>query len=172
MSEKTPTRQVTEWLAALDTALERRDAGAAAALFNEDSYWRDLVSFSWNIFTAEGRPEVRELIERAVIPASPSGWTLEGDATEADGVIEGWIRFETGVACGYGHLRLTGGKAWTVLTTMTELKGFEERRGTTRDKGVDHGAHPGRKTWLERRRQEEAQLGVKTDPYVVIVGGG
>jgi len=32
--------------------------------------------------------------------------------------------------------------------------------------------HPGRKTWLEQRRQEEAELGVTTKPYVVIVGGG
>src|SRR5262245_5479624 len=172
MSEKTPTQQAAEWLAALDTALERGDAGAAAALFNEESYWRDLVSFSWNILTAEGRAKVRELIEGAVMPAGPSGWALEGDATEADGVIEGWIRFETRAASGYGHLRLTGGKAWTVLTTMTELKGFEEHRGLTRDKGVEHGAHPGRKTWLEQRRREEAELGVTANPYVVIVGGG
>jgi putative flavoprotein involved in K+ transport len=76
------------------------------------------------------------------------------------------------VARGYGHLRLIGGKAWTLLTTMTELRGYEEHKGPTRDKGVEHGVHPGRRTWLEQRRQEEAELGVTTQPYVVIVGGG
>jgi putative flavoprotein involved in K+ transport len=35
----------------------------------------------------------------------------------------------------YGHA-LIGGKAWTLLTTMTELKGYEEHKGPTRDKGV------------------------------------
>ncbi|HLK55109.1 MAG TPA: NAD(P)/FAD-dependent oxidoreductase [Chthonomonadaceae bacterium] len=172
MSEKTPTQQVSEWLAALGAALERGDAEGAAALFGDDSYWRDLVAFTWNITTAEGNARVRQMIEQAVIPMKPSGWQLEGEACEAGGVTEGWIRFETDVARGYGHVRLIDGKAWTLLTTMTELKGYEERRGPTRDRGVEHGVHPGRKTWLEQRRREEAELGFLTQPYVVIVGGG
>jgi putative flavoprotein involved in K+ transport len=172
MSEKTPTTQVADWLAALNAALTRGDAAAAAALFNDESYWRDMVSFTWNIATAEGNPKVRELIERAVLPAKPSNWQLEGEATEAGGVTEAWITFETAVARGYGHLRLMGGKCWTLLTTMRELKGFEEAKGESRDKGVLHGADPNRKTWLERRAQEEAELGIKTQPYCVIIGGG
>jgi putative flavoprotein involved in K+ transport len=172
MSENTPTTQVADWLAALNTALTRGDAAAAAKLFNDESYWRDMVSFTWNIATAEGHAKVRELIERAVLPAKPSNWQLEGEATEAGGVTEAWIKFETAVARGYGHLRLMGGKCWTLLTTMRELKGFEEAKGESRDKGVVHGADPNRKTWLERRAQEEAELGIKTQPYCVIIGGG
>jgi putative flavoprotein involved in K+ transport len=172
MNEKTPTQQVSEWLADLGAALERGDAEAAAALFGADSYWRDLVTFTWNITTAEGNARVRQMIAHAVIPAKPSAWQLEGEATEANGVTEGWIRFETEVARGYGHVRLIGGKAWTLLTTLTELKGYEERRGPMRDRGVEHGVYPGRKTWLEQRRQEEAELGFLAQPYVVIVGGG
>src|SRR6478735_9269771 len=41
-----------------------------------------------------------------------------------------------------------------------------------RAKGAEHGVHPGRKTWLEQRQQEEATLGLTEQPYVVIVGGG
>ena len=172
MSETTPTTQVADWLAALDTALTRGDAAAAASLFNDESYWRDMVSFTWNISTAEGQPKVREMIERAVLPAKPSRWQIDGGATEAGGVTEAWIRFETEVARGYGHLRLMGGKCWTLLTTMTELKGFEEAKGAARERGVVHGANPNRKTWLEHRAQEEAELGFKTQPYCVIIGGG
>ncbi len=172
MNEKTPTQQVAEWLAELGAALERGDAEGAAALFGADSYWRDLVSFTWNIATAEGSADVRRMIEQAVIPAQPSAWRLEGEASETGGVAEGWIRFETGVARGYGHVRLIGGKARTLLTTMTELKGYEERSGPTRDRGLEYGVHPGRKTWLEQRQEEEAELGFTTRPYVVIVGGG
>ena len=172
MSEKTPAQQMSEWLAALGTALDRGDAAAAAALFADDSYWRDLVSFTWNITTAEGTAQLRRMVEHAVIPSKPSAWRLDGEAGQAGTVIEGWIAFETAVARGCGHLRLIGGKAWTLLTTMTELKGYEERKGPTRDKGVEHGVHSGRQTWLERRRQEEAGLGVTTQPYVVIIGGG
>jgi len=152
-------------------ACARRREGAAD-LFAVDSYWRDLVAFTWNITTAEGNAEVRKMIAQAVIPAGPSAWQLEGEAGEANGVIEGWIRFETEVARGCGHVRLIDGKAWTLLTTMSELKGYEERRGPTRDRGAEFGVRPGRKTWLEQRRQEEAELGYLTQPYVVIVGGG
>ncbi len=172
MNDKTSSAQVSAWLAALDAALRRSDASAAAALFHAASFWRDLVAFTWNITTAEGNAAVREMIARAVIPAKPSSWRLEGEGSEVEGAIEGWIRFETPVAQGYGHLRLIDGKAFTLLTTMTELKGFEELKGAMRDKGVEHGVYPGRKTWLERRREEEAELGVSKQPYVVIVGGG
>ena len=55
---------------------------------------------------------------------------------------------------------------------MTELKGFEERKGAHRIKGAEHGVHPGRKTWLEEREHELATLGITEQPYVVIVGGG
>ena len=55
---------------------------------------------------------------------------------------------------------------------MTELKGFEEKRGATRVPGVRHGVFRGRQTWLEQRSQEEAELGYATQPYCVIIGGG
>ena len=38
-----------------------------------------------------------------------------------------------------------------------ELKGFEEKTGKRRALGAQHGHDPNRKTWLERRQQEEAR---------------
>ena len=55
---------------------------------------------------------------------------------------------------------------------MTELKGFEEKRGATRVPGAQHGVFKNRQTWLERKTQEEAELGYATQPYCVIIGGG
>jgi len=55
---------------------------------------------------------------------------------------------------------------------MTELKGFEEEKGASRAKGVQHGAFPNRQTWLERKTQEAAELGVTKQPYCLIIGGG
>ena len=81
----TPTQRASEWLAALDAALGRGDSAAAAALFGDDSYWRDLVSFTWNITTAEGKAKIRQMIEAAVIPAKPSAWQIEDEARETDG---------------------------------------------------------------------------------------
>ncbi|MEM1200049.1 MAG: NAD(P)/FAD-dependent oxidoreductase [Pseudomonadota bacterium] len=167
-----PTKQVNDWLSAFDKALSDGDAAAAAGLFEDDSYWRDLVSFTWNIKTMEGRQAVEEMLNARVGDTKPSNWKLEGDATHADGVTEGWITFETATARGKGHLRLKGDKAWTLLTTMVELKGHEEKKGPTRENGVDHGAFEERKTWLERRQDEETDLGYGTQPYCVIIGGG
>ncbi len=172
MLDSTPSAVVSQWLAQLNSALTSGNAAAAAALFNEESYWRDMVTFTWNIKTAEGRSQVQAMIEQAVIPAKPGNWTLDGEATEAGGVTEAWIRFETAVARGWGHLRLMGGMCWTLLTTMTELKGFEEPKGPARPKGVEHGVDPQRQTWLEQRQQELNSFGHTQQPYVLVVGGG
>ena len=66
-------------------------------------------------------------------------------------MTEAWIGFETAVGRGSGHLRLRDGKAWTLLTTLYELRGFEEPKGPGRPRGVEHGAERDRLSWLERR---------------------
>ncbi len=171
-SVNSPTQQASQWLAQLAAALGQRDINAALALFADDSYWRDLVSWTWNIKTMEGKDAIRKMLDARLTDTKPSNFVLEGEATEADGVTEAWFTFETGVARGRGHLRLKGGKAWTLLTTMTELKGFEERKGERRAKGAEHGVQKGRKSWLEKRQEEVEALGTTEQPYVVIVGGG
>jgi putative flavoprotein involved in K+ transport len=67
---------------------------------------------------------------------------------------------------------LLGGKAWTLLTTLQELKGFEEKKRENRPKGVEHGAFKDRKTWLDSREEEARTLGRSKQPYVVVIGGG
>ena len=167
-----PTQAASTWFADFQSALERHDIDAAMALFDADSYWRDLVAFTWNICTQEGPDAIRAMLQSRLADVKPTAFAVEGQATEAGGVIDAWFTFETAVARGRGQLRLKDGKAWTLLTTMTELKGFEERKGAHRIKGAEHGVHPGRKTWLEEREHELATLGISEQPYVVIVGGG
>jgi len=167
-----PTRIAGAWLADFASALESNHVDAAIALFAPECYWRDLVAFTWNIRTQEGPEAIRAMLTARLADTQPSAFAVEGEATEVDGVVEAWFAFETAVARGRGHLRLRGGKAWTLLTTMTELKGFEELKDERRVNGAEHGVHPGRKTWLERRQDEAAALGHTEQPYVVIVGGG
>ena len=167
-----PTQAASVWLADFNNALESQDVDAVMALFGDDSYWRDLVAFTWNIRTQEGPDAIRKMLQARLADVNPSNFKVEGQATEAGGVIDAWFTFETAVARGRGHLRLKEGKAWTLLTTMTELKGFEEKKGANRLKGAEHGVQPGRKTWAEMREQEAATLGFTEQPYVVIVGGG
>jgi putative flavoprotein involved in K+ transport len=165
---------VTAWLTDFDAALTTGDAAAAAELFVEDCYWRDLVSFTWNITTAEGRPAIVDMLEHTLPSTQPRDWRITAgeEPAEADGVTEAWIEFETAVGRGRGHLRLRDGRAWTLLTTLYELRGHEEPVRDRRPKGAEHGVHRDRETWLDRRRREAEELGYRTQPYVLVVGGG
>ncbi len=164
---------INNWLAKLNAALQENDSQQAAELFAPESYWRDFVSFTWNLKTMEGRDEIAAMLDTTLDSVKPGNWTLEGDASEGDGITEGWIKFETATSRGEGYLRLNAdGQAWTLLTTTYELKGHEESKGSTRPKGVEHDVTRGRKTWLENKQQEEAELGYERQPYCVIIGGG
>jgi putative flavoprotein involved in K+ transport len=164
--------EVDQWLSRFDAALAQGDAAAAAELFLDDSYWRDLVAFTWNLKTVEGPAEIRDMLEHTLAHTKPHGWHTTEEPTETEGVIEAWLAFETEVGRCQGHLRLKDGKAWTLLTTLEELKGHEEPARTRRPTGVEHGANPDRETWLEQRDRESEDLGYSTQPDVVIVGGG
>lgn len=168
----TPQARVDAWLNRFETALAARDAEAAAALFAVDSYWRDLVSFTWTIKTVEGREGVTGLLEATLDRIDPSGFRTTEPPTEAGGVTEAWLEFETASGRAKGHLRLKDEGAWTLLTSLRELKGFEERQRDRRAKGVEHGVVRGRTSWAEKRAEEDARLGYEQQPYVVVIGGG
>ncbi len=168
----TASDRVTAWLAEFESALKSENTAAVTALFDDDCYWRDLVSFTWNIKTMEGKSAIAEMLKATLSQLKPSHWKLAEDATGDEAMTEAWITFETSVARGKGHLRLKNGKCWTLLTTMVELKGHEEKKGTKRIMGAEHGAFKNRKNWAELRAQEEAELGYKKQPYCVIIGGG
>lgn len=165
----------TAWFAAFEDALAARDIDRAAGLFAATSFWRDLIAFSWNLTTVENPDGVADLLAATLDRVDPSGFRLSEPAATADGVTTAWFEFETAVGRGRGLVRIVdedGPKAWTLLTTLYELKGHEEPRGVRRPMGAEHGANRERVTWLEKRQAEDAALGVDTQPYVLVVGGG
>ena len=174
MLEKAPSAQVAAVLSRLDEALTSGNIEAAVALFQHDCYWRDLVTFTWNIRTMEGKDAIRDMLKAQLQSVKPSDWMLaEGeDTTEEDGVVSAWITFQTGIARGFGHIRLKDGLISTLLTSMTELKGHEEHLGFERPLGAKHGAGKFRKSWKEEREEEARTLGFTMQPYVVVIGGG
>jgi putative flavoprotein involved in K+ transport len=164
---------IGKWLERFSTCLERSDIDGAAKLFDEECYWRDLVAFTWTIKSFEGRGEIRAMLSATLGATAPGDFFALAEPAENDaGVVEGWFAFETALGRGTGHLRLRDGRCWTILTTLQELKGFEEPAGPLRARGLEHGAVPGRQSWLERRRQDAAELGFALQPFALIVGGG
>ena len=170
--ERNPSELIKNWLALFQQALTTGDLNKIVTLFADDSYWRDLTAFTWNIKTMEGREQIREMLQHCLTHVGQTKWQLDGEAIAKNDITEGWFTFETAVSRGRGIVRLRGNQCWTLLTTMRELKGFEEARGFTRSNGVVHGSVKGRQSWLEQREQEAAELGHSTQPYVVIIGGG
>ena len=110
MLDKAPNARIGAVLDKLGAALAAGDIDAAVGLFAAESYWRDLVAFTWNIKTMEGRDQVRDMLAHCLKQAKPRDWRIaEGEvATEADGVLESWISFETEIARGYGLIRHQG----------------------------------------------------------------
>jgi len=174
MSEKlnAASQRATEWLQQFEETLKDKDVDAACDLFTDDCYWRDLVAFTWNLKTQEGKAAIAEMLTAQLDNVQPSNFQLTGEATEADGVTEAWYTFETGVSRGKGLLRLQGDKCWTLLTSMDELKGFEENHNNRRPMGAEHGIHKNRKSWLEKKNEQEQRLGYDEQPYCLIIGGG
>jgi putative flavoprotein involved in K+ transport len=164
--------RVDAWLSEFEDALNAPDVDRAASLFADESYWRDLVSFTWNLKTVEGKAEIADMLGETLERIKPGNFAAIDEPAEADGVTEAWLSFETAAGRGTGHLRLVDGKAWTFLTTLDELKGHEQPLNQIRPKGVSHGADPDRVTWQESREQEARELGYTRQPEVVIVGGG
>lgn len=172
MQESTATRICADWIEKLNSALVAGDAAGAAALFGEECFWRDLIALTWNIRTVEGRDAIATMLKATIPAVHPFNFKISEEAREFQDFVETWFTFETAQARGVGHLRLKNGTGFTILTTMTELKGFEERKGASREHGVVHGAIRNRETWLARKTAEEAALGDSKQPYCVIIGGG
>ncbi|TWI35843.1 flavin-containing monooxygenase [Paracoccus sulfuroxidans] len=174
MLDQQPQSDLTQLVANLNDALVAQDADAAAALFLDSGYWRDLAAFTWNLKTMEGPAQVRDMAKAQLSHIKPVSIALDPkeNVTSADGVTEGWLILETETGRGVGHIRMKDGKIWTLLTTLHELKGHEEPRGIRRPMGAEHGHDPNRRTWKEKREDEAATLGFETQPYVLVIGGG
>ncbi|CAN7678825.1 NAD(P)-binding domain-containing protein [Mycolicibacterium frederiksbergense] len=177
-SRISPQERVDAWLSEFETALATRDIARATGMFAVDSFWRDLVSFTWNLKTMEGRDAIGEMLQSRLTGTDPSRFRTREPATDdGDGVVSAFIEFETAVGRGTGHLRLKRGDdgadtAWTLLTALQELKDHEERKGPTRVLGAVHGSDPDTRSWAERKADEDRALGYSEQPYTLVIGGG
>ena len=163
--------EASRWLSAISGHLSGNAPAGAAELFRDECYWRDFVAFTWNIATLEGRADIAAMLASRGRETGASAWALDGEPRTSDAGVEFWFIFETRLGRGRGHARLKDGRCWTLLTTLRELKGFEEKSGETRPLGTTHGAVRNRITWADQRATD-ARLGTDGQPYVLIVGGG
>ena len=172
----TPQQRVDAWLGDFEAALKARDVQRAAGLFAADKLLArpDLILVEHHHRREPGR-RCRP-VDRDPGPDRPVGLRHRRAADRGRRGDDSVVHVRDRRRPRQGLLRLVEedgeAKAWTLLTTMYELKGHEEPRGDARPMGAEHGAHLDRTTWLERRQQEDETLGVTTQPYVLVIGGG
>ena len=169
-----------EWLTRFERAL-----GSAGddlrALFHPDSYWRDVLAFTWDIRTLHGADAIAAAFGRHR-SAAASGFRLDPRRTAPRQVmragaraIEAIFSFETAQGRGSGVLRLIPAadgtsKAWTLLTTLDEIKGHAERVGKARPTGQSYSRDFRGPNWFDLRAASAAYA--DRDPAVLVVGGG
>ena len=172
MHDTAPAAEAAAWLAMFSDTLAKGDIAATLELFAEDCYWRDIVAFTWNVKTMEGKAAIAAMLEATLEATKPFNWQVESASGSRSEALQVWFSFATSIGQGRGLFTLESGRCRTILTTLQSLDGHEEALGPTRPMGVRHGADRKRETWSEVRAREEAGFAEGTDPYCLIIGGG
>jgi hypothetical protein len=173
--------ETAHWLVQFEKALSTADGPPLASLFHPDSHWRDVLAFSWRIQTLSGPDAIVEALQDASGRTRACRFAIDPNRTpprrvlRADTeVIEAIFGFETADGRGSGIVRLTEGtgglKAWTLLTTLEELKGHEEHVGRSRPHGASYARDFRGPNWLDLRKAAASYT--DRDPAVLVVGGG
>ena len=172
------------WLARFESALAGDDRALLKALFHPDSYWRDVLALSWKLQTLNGAEAILEELPALARRAGPKNFRIDPDRAAPRRVtragtnsIEAIFRFETATGRSHGIVRLIADaaddgrlKAWTLLTALEELKGFEEQLERARPRGQAYSRDFRGPNWLDQRKTSFAYA--DRDPTVLVVGGG
>jgi cation diffusion facilitator CzcD-associated flavoprotein CzcO len=172
------------WLAQFEDALAKSDIALLKTLFHAESYWRDVLALSWKLQTINSADAILRELKACAISAAPNAFQIDPDRTAPRRVmragtnaIEAIFKFETAQGRGSGILRLIPDagdgnrlKAWTLLTALDELKGFEEQQGRARPRGHAYSRDFRGPNWLDLRKA--AAEYADRDPDVLVVGGG
>ncbi len=176
-----PAAFFSSWLSQLAACLEAGDAKAAAELFASDGHWKDLLALTWEHKVFSGREEIAESLDRVLSQMRPRNIRLAGSRPAPSAqrrarreVVEGYFDFDTDVGQATAFVRLVatdqGPAAWILLTTLQELRGFEEKIGTRRPTGDDYAMNLHGRSWLEDR--EERRGFSNREPDVIVIGAG
>jgi len=169
------------WLERFAARLAQRDYVRVAGMMHTDGYWRDLLTFGWEFKTLHGVDKVEAWLSEAFDPHTARDFHLEGQPMtgsigEHSVTLEFFFLFETSIARGRGYARLVQEppsrelKAFTLLTTMHELKKFPQATARNRPREDLRVASLQLENWADRR--SVARQYHDHDPEVVIIGGG
>ncbi len=131
-----------KWLNQLEASIATTRTKDIEALFLEESFWRDTLALTWDIQTIFSQDEISKALSWFLKKTGAQHFRLDLSNNPpvlinriGTDTIEAFFKFETTVGRSRGIIRLCsdasdGGtyKAWTILTALEELKGFEEKK--------------------------------------------
>lgn len=182
VNEISPVKIATQWMDKFDAVLNT-DVSQLAKIMHADSWWRDMLAFSWDLRTLRGIEKISSYIGNNQNRVHVRNLKLRSEgkfiprlATPASGItwIESMFDFITDIGKGVGVIRLledTDGswKGCAIYTSLQELNAYREMSGVNRPhNSLIGGAIKG--NWLERR-QRKSQF-VDEEPTVLITGAG
>ena len=178
-----PSRVVDRWLADFETAISDSNSVALESLFLRNSHWRDLLAFTWHVQTISGLTNIVEALKQYGPSAKPLRFETDRCRTPPRLVtragtegIEAIFKFATASGPAEGVLRLIRDgddgavKAWTLLTALSEIEGFEATVGYARPTGRSYSRDFRGPNWFDQRQSSVAYA--DRDPAVLVVGGG
>jgi hypothetical protein len=188
MSVPNAWRVAQEWLNSLEAVFSSGDFSSLGDLFNEDSWWRDIIVLQWDFRTIHGREAIQNFLSQNKESGPLSNFRLHETGkfqprleivNEKTGLawISSLFHFESPIGTGSGVLRLTQErpgvwKAFAVYTSLQTLKAHDEPLVEKRWYGTIDSMPGGlsKGTWSERRKRQVDFL--DEDPQVLVVGAG
>lgn len=170
-----------DWVSSFNQSIQSSSFAGLEDLFLPEARWRDHLCLSWDSHTFKGPEQAKNFLKKGCrlksVAVDKSTEFRSPTVTSFDGKgqipgIQAFLTTESDVGRGQGVVRLVQQgsklKAFSLFTSMRELKGHEEAIFGRRPEGVAHGGHPGRKNWAERRAAEENFE--DSEPTVLILG--
>ena len=175
---------VQRWLGDFETALSDANDDTLVGLFHREAYWRDLLAFTWHIGTVRGAENVANALKNFAGNTAATKFEIDTERTPPRLVtragtesIEAIVKFETVSGPANGVLRLVPGildddqpVAWTLLTALEDIKGFEEGSHNAGSTGAGYSRDFQGPNWFDDRQTAIAYE--DREPAVLVVGAG
>lgn len=171
------TREVvSKWFNAFVVCIEGGDFEGLIELFISESYWRDILSLTWDFRTFIGSDNIKQFLKDRLPISQPRSFRLREEYLGLQQPYPdlAWISFmfdfqvgDVGLASGVARLVPQSDGRWKahcILSTLQELKGFPEKVGVLRNSEINHGL------WTARRESDAAFA--SDEPVALIVGAG
>ena len=172
-----PQAIASSWLADYGAAFATQDLDTLTGLFLPDGWLRDLLVFTWDNRSLEGREKIKAFLHPTLSGAQVSGFKLDESAhiapmTSVIAQIQARdVEFACSFEClrgpGRGYVRLLADadgkyRALAVLMMLSDLRGHEEIGTLHLRDEADSAGHNTQKEFADWVKE------VETNPYVLI----